>query len=141
MRPRDLIPAFVDELRYLAEKNKVRNGTLAFCRSLERKQDEAYWESEEAGFDLDELFDRLQEFAPPYFYFGAHPGDGANYGFWLPEDFDQGFGGDDSELRVGDLSEVPGTFRGEVLLVNDYGNMTLYYRDSRKRLHEIWSLV
>lgn len=36
-----------------------------------------------SGEDLETLTDLLGELAPPYCYFGANEGDGADYGFWV----------------------------------------------------------
>lgn len=44
-------------------------------------------------------------------------------------------------LVVDDLSEVPGRFAGEVLHVNDHGNVTLYRAFKNGSLHEIASRV
>ena len=96
----------------------------------------AYFESEQPGWDLEALFDALEAYCLPYFYFGAHPGDGADYGYWLSDEWEQGFDG----LKVSDTSEVPRDYTGEVLLVNDHGNMTLY-ACTRGRLREVWAIV
>lgn len=86
--------------------------------------------------DLDALFSILDAHALPYFYFGPHQGDGADFGWWLSEGFENDFDG----LKVSDTSEVPSGFTGEVLHVNDHGNMTLYSA-SRGRLHQVWAIV
>jgi hypothetical protein len=82
------------------------------------------------------LFDALDAYAPAYFYFGAHPGDGADYGFWLSESFPDDFDG----LKVSDTADVPKGHTGEVLHANDHGNMTLYAY-SRGRGRELWAVV
>ena len=109
-----------------------------------------YYETLAVDSDLDALFDALGEYAGPYFYFGAHPGDGAEYGFWLSESWEENFyhvykstripRDQSAGIIVSDLSEVPKWFRGEVAEVNDHGNVTLYVKTSRS-LREIWSVV
>lgn len=43
---------------------------------------EACWSEEEMEYLLEELFDVLNEEAPEGYYFGAHWGDGSDFGFW-----------------------------------------------------------
>lgn len=97
MRPEDLIPRFVEVLDALKESESLSNtpdpkrfGTLDdLLGGIEQriKADE-YYESEACSYDLDALFDALNDYAPPDCYFGAHEGDGANYGFWPSPDME-----------------------------------------------------
>ncbi len=49
-----------------------------------------YWNSEDCTYDLnDDLWDKMNDVAPEGEYFGAHPGDGASYGFWKSEDLNE----------------------------------------------------
>ena len=134
MRPEDLIPAFIDELRAQQPLSQPIRREL---RDIERSMSRAdYFEAADTSEDLNYLFDALNTFAPEGFYFGAHPGDGADYGFWLSDDFIEDFDG----LKVSDLSDVPRAYSGSVLLVNDHGNTSLYrYTNGRGR--ECWSIV
>lgn len=102
---------------------------------------------------LGEIQDALEAFAPPYCYFGAHPGDGSDFGYW-PMDMEEikeqvGFCSvkslrDAERLGIDtdpeDSSFPPEDFTGEWLHINERGNCTLYVRENGKD-REIWSIV
>lgn len=140
MQSCDLIPTFLRELDYLRRhaSRTTAKGHTKLIRDIERRmKDPDYYEDfDTADSDLEALFDALECYAGPYFYFGAHPEEGADYGFWLCERFEDDFEG----LKVSDTSEVPKKYRGEVLCVNDHGNCMLYVATSRG-LREVWSIV
>jgi hypothetical protein len=139
MRPADLIPSFL----YTANTLRLSRAERKQYNKLNKEWDtlpmESSWTDEhieQAEYMLEELFDILNNHAPAYAYFGSHPGDGADYGFWLVEDWEESFDG----IKVNDTGEVPKGYTGEVLHVNDHGNVTLYVA-SRGRLREVWALV
>ena len=149
MREEDLIPDFVWELRHLAKAHN-RKDHLALCEEIQRNIDahldwedgldtgHEYFNTDESGYDLNEsLFDALNEYAAPYFYFGSHPGDGADYGYWLSDTLEDDFDG----LKVSDLSEVPKDYAGEILYANDHGNISLYVKAKTQNPREIWAIV
>ena len=76
MRMRDLIPTFIGECERLGVK--VPTG--------KPRQRDIETETEDAQEFCDALFDALDVVAPDGCYFGAHPGDGSDYGFWPNED-------------------------------------------------------
>ena len=91
MRTEDLLDTLTSELEHQVQRN-----AKAWCSDQGRAQRDAYlalaaeaneidYESEDCDQEAAEetlasLFDALNEFAPPYAYFGAHPGDGL-FGF------------------------------------------------------------
>lgn len=113
--------------------HKVLSGFALDCVRLE---------ADEHTLDnlLNEVVDALSEYAPDYAYFGSHQYDGADFGFWLVEDFQQQFC-DDGGLEVADLSDVPEDYAGMIMVVNDHGNATLYARDVAGQMRTIWSVV
>lgn len=144
LRNVDLIEAFSAELINLAPADSpgAHADLIAECNAwLDREEDDSdNPEHEENGGDLvSELIDALNEYAPPYGHFGAHVGDGSDFGFWLGEDVARDVQ-DNGGLVIEDTGDVPDDYVGEVLLVNDHGNATLYAADGGK-LTEIWSVV
>ena len=88
MRTADLLESFAFELEHHVQRNAE-----AWCSDAGRSaRDELVAlveeareidpETDEAMELIDELFDALERFAPDGCYFGAHAGDGSDYGFW-----------------------------------------------------------
>jgi hypothetical protein len=132
---KDLIPDFVWELEHQTPTR--RDHWKMALEIRKRMETDDYYQSEDASRDLESLSNALDEYSPEYFYFGSNLGDGADYGWWLIENFESEFDG----LTVDDLAEVPRDYYGEVLVVSDHGNMTLYRRARNNRLVELWAVV
>ena len=129
MRPEDLIPAFVAELEYYGAS--IPNG-LSVEATMPVDEESSYWTMDEVHYDLEALFDALNEIAPPYCYFGAHEGDGSDYGFWVSiESIDDAR---DSACKHGDYEFLDD---GNIIQVNDHGNITLMDAS----FNEIWAVV
>lgn len=85
MRSEDLVPDFAWTLASLTKENRPEHieNLLSEAGAWEEQgdsdmSDDAESDWQEAGADLvNDLIDALNEYAPPYAYFGAHPGDGA----------------------------------------------------------------
>lgn len=69
MRPEDLISTFLD----LVEQYVPLEAQKFSSRKLESMT--SYW-------FLNDLIDMLDYVSPPGHYFGSHPGDGSDYGWW-----------------------------------------------------------
>ncbi len=140
LRAEDLLEAFaneLDDLLWHQSRRFPRREYRALIRAAYRML-RAPELPDDAGDLVNELQDALSEFAPPYCYFGAHEGDGSDFGFWMAADsLSDAFDG----IRVSDTGEVPRDYRGEVLHVNDHGNITLYVARPRGKLREVWAIV
>ncbi len=78
MRSEDLVPAFMDCLMDL----DIGTATMIEKEYPEMFGDDPDYGSDDADELLEALFDALDACAPEGHYFGAHPGDGSDYGFW-----------------------------------------------------------
>jgi hypothetical protein len=145
LRSKDLLTAFADELERLAalDAEEARaagaayEGTHMFRTDLIAAARSVDPDSDDAGEIINNLSDALNELAPPYCYFGAHAGDGADFGFWpdvesLEEDARDG----DFVVKVNAGDDHPSGY-DYIMSVSDHGNVTLYGHDGK----EIWSVV
>jgi hypothetical protein len=147
LRPEDLIPTFLDTLR---EVSRQSGDIDQMCRAHElvgeieaRTNYDSYFEEdhEDVAFDLERLTDYLNGYAPPYCYFGSHPGDGSDFGFWLDEDW-QARAEEDGVPVISCWEEMPGgNYSGNVFLISDHGNVTLYFLNGRGAASEIFGIV
>lgn len=85
-RPQDLIPAFLDAVEDLAPEEYAALRLTPFpCPPAYALEDEDsdWWDGPDCAWFLnEELWNILDSVAPDGHYFGAHPGDGSDFGFW-----------------------------------------------------------
>jgi hypothetical protein len=132
LRTVDLLETFTEELAYHMQRNFKLLPFDEYARLVklteEARNVDVDADTQDAAADADEIItelqDALQDFAPPYCYFGAHEGDGSDFGFWPIMDAIY-------ELpHVKDPNEVPDGGTGEdCVFVNDHGNVTVYGAD------------
>ncbi len=141
LRSPDLLEAFHAELEAHARAGNEWHELLDAARALlNLDRDWTDDESEHAAAVVSDLCDALNEYAPPYGYFGTHEGDGSHFGFWPHHDGIRDAIHDGEALKVADTSEVPDDYVGDVFHVNDHGNVT-YYVAERGTLREVWGIV
>jgi len=90
----DLVPAMLEAIKETPEFQKIKRQLPDVVVNPESERDER-WESDEVTSLYEELTDILESYAPEGYYFGAHVGDGSDFGFWM-----------DDERMLGIISEV-----------------------------------
>ncbi len=93
-RTEDLLAAFTRELEWLTQagRNDRTDAQTQLITEAQAALDKLSANAEgfnddiqEADYILEQMFDALDEFAPEGHYFGAHPGDGSDFGYWPGE--------------------------------------------------------
>ena len=110
LRTEDLLPRFVAALE-----------ALSWSAAIERD-----------GYDdlLQVHIDELNALCPPFVYFGAHPGDGADFGFWPDHDALEECNHDGEGEHICHRNSV-------IINVDDHGNVTVMDLDR----NILWSTV
>ena len=134
LREEDLLEAFADELE-------------AFCDSLWALTLVKYAREIDANDSMaptviEDLITALTELAPSYMYFGALDGDGSDFGFWPDLEALKTSVFDGDTLQVNDICDIPADYSGQIMLVNDHGNVTFgYVKEPGAGLITVWSCV
>jgi len=144
LRAEDLLEAFADELHRIEGKTQPVRDAYELLDTVDD------WSNEQRELAMclinETLFDALNEYAPPHVYFGAHEGDGSDFGFWpIGEPFNE-----TCEIRLrerganGAVQFVDETCNIYVEF-NDHGNIAVFELVpgviGRKIGKEIWSAV
>jgi hypothetical protein len=86
LRTQDLVPVFLEAIVDTPEYLQILQSNiyeLGVIFDISASDDDERWESEYMSYFLNEtLFDTLNTYAPDGYYFGAHEGDGSDFGYW-----------------------------------------------------------
>jgi len=142
LKTEDLFEAVYGEARAL----KMSREDRAKARRLEREFRPWREDQDIDGPEiLDNLWDLVNQYAPPYLTLRAHEGDGSDIGWWPEIDLmeeDVLFGdGRIAKVPAGEpwpLHEWEGDIPKYVMEVNDHGNVSLKWGCNGR---EIWSCV
>ena len=88
LRPQDLIESFTQVLKAdgpQKHKQIIQDANVWLEVFTQAPNDDNL--NEEGSYLLEDLFAALDSIAPSGYYFGAHPGDGSDFGFWEVEEF------------------------------------------------------
>jgi hypothetical protein len=128
----DLLSAFASELDWQFRRNgnffslpenrveaRKIHDLCGECQDQYEEDGETLKDEDVASELVEILSDALNQFAPPYCYFGAREGNGSDFGFW-PSTYEIG------ELPTVEDSDAAKELGEECKSVNDHGNVTVY---------------
>ena len=88
--------------------------------------------------DMDGLYNALESFCPPFVYFGAHEGVGADFGFWPDRDaIQEAIDPTSCLVRINANGDYVLEEDGVIVQVSDHGNLTV--TDLERNV--LWSVV
>lgn len=145
LRTEDLLKAFGDELEWQIRKNgdyfsqpenfderdRLNNlvGEAQDCFAENGEGIDPDKEDEASELVNETLPDALQTFAPPYCSFGAHEGDGADFGYWPDWSAIEDLPTIADNTPEAIAAEQSDEYSTDVRYVNDHGNVTVYGAD------------
>ena len=145
LRTQDLLPAFLETLTARGGKmpddlecgKHIEYLNWPSLDTTACDDDDKFWGSEEAMWDMEALTDALQALCPTFVYFGTLEGDGSDFGFWADMDaLDEALTRHDVPDPDRDGCQVLED-DGVIVQISDHGNVTVM--DLERNV--IWSVV
>ena len=147
LRTQDLLPVFLETFMALGGNVPADLECGAYIEYLNWPnsattacdEDDKFWDSEDAMWDMEALTDGLNNLCPPFVYFGTLEGDGSDFGFWPDMDrlneelqWERDHWPDDSIPDALELEDY-----NVIVQVSDHGNVTVMDMDR----NVIWAVV
>ena len=134
LRTLDLLEAFASE----AEARCGDMSTKAVSTARIYLDPDAIVDDEQAQETLDELRFLLEDSCPPFVYFGALEGDGADFGFWVDRDaIQEAIDPTSCLVCINANGDYVLEEDGVIVQVSDHGNLTATDLDR----NVLWSVV
>lgn len=83
----DLIPAMLEAIRDTAEYAQLSSRLPSVVTDPSASEWDDRWQEDDVAYLHEELTDILERYAPEGYYFGTHPGDGSDFGYWRDESY------------------------------------------------------
>lgn len=128
----ELLEAYIDTAHNLELTRDERKQVDKIAKSFAKK----FYSVD----DLDDLTLILESHCPVYTYFGAHEGDGADYGVWVSHDTIEADVRDGFAGKGPDKPNASAAPYNHFIQINDHGNVTVW-RKAHTRWVEVWSVV
>lgn len=151
LRNEDLIEAFSGHLEVLLDMQQTdsydpEHKHAKIMMEAQSLGEDFDYDSELASDIVEELSTTLEEYAPPFCYFGATEGDGSDFGFWFNSSEFESACRDGDVLKINDLARVDEVHNCKVkpdwiAVVNDHGNVTIYSYQLKVEWTEVLSVV
>jgi hypothetical protein len=145
LRTQDLLPVFLETFMALGGNVPADLECGSYIEYLNWPnpettacdEDDKFWASEDAMWDMEALTDGLNNLCPSFVYFGTLEGDGSDFGFWVDRDaLDEAITQHDVPNPDRDGCQVLEDYN-VIVQVSDHGNVTMMDMDQ----NVIWAVV
>lgn len=139
LKSSDLVQAFHSELSHNERTDFDATGSGKIVAGLMELNDDDVWDAfndtDDAPEIVEELSGILGSDLPPFFRFGAHEGDGSDFGYWFDNDAFEQSVRDGETVKVSEINWSAWNSaehdEAYVAVISDHGNIELYTAEGK----------